>query len=44
MRFSARNNQRRKMHDWRQILFDMAFMVAAFLLLLYIALNWVSFE
>ena len=44
MRFSARKNQRRKMQDWRQILFDLAFMVAAFLLLLYIALNWVSFE
>jgi hypothetical protein len=30
------------MHDWRQILFDLAFMVAAFLLLIYITLNWVS--
>jgi hypothetical protein len=32
------------MQDWRQILFDMAFMVVAFLLLLYIATNWHSFK
>ena len=30
------------MHDWRQILFDLAFMVTAFLLLLYIAINWAN--
>lgn len=30
------------MHDWRQIMMDIAFMVAAFLLLLYIALNWAN--
>lgn len=30
------------MHDWRQILFDLAFMVVAFLLLLYIAINWIN--
>lgn len=30
------------MHDWRQILFDLAFMVVAFLLMIYIVLNWVS--
>lgn len=30
------------MHDWRQILFDLAFMIVAFLLLLYIAINWIN--
>jgi hypothetical protein len=30
------------MNDWRQILFDLAFMVVAFLLMIYIVLNWVS--
>ena len=32
------------MNDWRQLLFDLAFMVTAFLLLIYITLTWVRME